>query len=58
MVILGYIEAVTGPQNYKKYRGRLPAYQKSRPYSCMTRNNCQLKSSAMAKNTFNVCSAR
>ena len=23
MVILGYIEAVTGPQNYKKYRGRL-----------------------------------
>ena len=53
MVILGYIETVAGPQIKEIYRG----YQLTKNvghYDCLTKKNCQLKLSAVARNTLNI----
>ena len=39
----------------RDYRGWLLAYGKSRPLWLLTKKNCQLKSSATARKTFNIC---
>ena len=42
----------------KIYKGGLPVYKPVEHYSCLTKKNCQLKSSAMARNTFVICRSK